>query len=751
MRRLISTIYLLLAGSAAIGQSLSYDILVDDGINPAINGTGLLDLSTPPEADGSVWLDGSASLGGAPPAQSLWVLDLLLGSSWWRWAAPDAPPHAVKNVTGGYGVDFGAAGIITINYVLDVENSLGSISMFLQGLNWNLLPQPNAAFWTEIAQGSSADAQGNVSGTGCILVNGKEIATFIEQATISPFADLSQLPAVEVRFGVKFELPGDPAQSLRAGHARLSLAKRFSVAIAGDFGNGAVNLADGNFDIIADARVRRWSLDGQIASLNAQADDLLSLLNLGWPAITGRAFRSPHVWANEPSVLQGTQQIDMGLLGDLGLTLLLDCSQGTAQFLYDFTAFDVQGFGGPSGNYLLHQDESTGGTGGGLLDGDGDVKSQGVPFANITGNYQLLPDPGTANLPAVQTSLELDNSLVGVQLKTLFFSANAVSEIEHSMSLTGIMDLDGSFLSMNGFLVATPVEGMNGTSRYDIVGQVQFSAPLPARGLVLAQLPGITNWMRNHAGVNEYPTEDVRFNYSDIKVYYQEGGNGSTDVDTNYDINQVSISSILENLDLGLLPILPPKAWIGIDEYGSDGEESTTDEDGCITICEVDPNTNEVVCIADCEVRYAGNTESLPKGGDITFDLLGSFLFCLQFSPDDTTVDILATFTMGKTPEVTQVPDPLSRIALRGAVPNPAPGATSVQLLLPTTQEARIGVYDLRGRQVQTLFEGSLPRGSHDFRWDGRDARGQRVAASSYFLRAIVAGRSFQQKVVLLR
>jgi flagellar hook assembly protein FlgD len=60
-------------------------------------------------------------------------------------------------------------------------------------------------------------------------------------------------------------------------------------------------------------------------------------------------------------------------------------------------------------------------------------------------------------------------------------------------------------------------------------------------------------------------------------------------------------------------------------------------------------------------------------------------------------------------------------------------------------------VYDLRGRQVQTLFEGSLPRGSHDFRWDGRDARGQRVAASSYFLRAIVAGRSFQQKVVLLR
>ena len=84
-------------------------------------------------------------------------------------------------------------------------------------------------------------------------------------------------------------------------------------------------------------------------------------------------------------------------------------------------------------------------------------------------------------------------------------------------------------------------------------------------------------------------------------------------------------------------------------------------------------------------------------------------------------------------------------------MPNPAAAGTTVQLSLPKQEDVRVQVFDLRGRHIRTLFSGSLPMGTHDIRWNGRDAQGHRVAASSYFLRALVGDRSLQRKVVLLR
>lgn len=69
-------------------------------------------------------------------------------------------------------------------------------------------------------------------------------------------------------------------------------------------------------------------------------------------------------------------------------------------------------------------------------------------------------------------------------------------------------------------------------------------------------------------------------------------------------------------------------------------------------------------------------------------------------------------------------------------VPNPFQQTTRLQLnFAPQKQEAsiRLAIYDLLGREIQTLFLGKLPAGSYTFSWDGRSKAGQQVPPGLYF------------------
>lgn len=79
------------------------------------------------------------------------------------------------------------------------------------------------------------------------------------------------------------------------------------------------------------------------------------------------------------------------------------------------------------------------------------------------------------------------------------------------------------------------------------------------------------------------------------------------------------------------------------------------------------------------------------------------------------------------------------RLALRlGA--NPSRGPLSIHLALPKSGWGRVTIHDLAGAAVRILREGVMGPGAEDLLWDGRDSRGQRVAAGVYFVRA-EAGR----------
>jgi len=84
--------------------------------------------------------------------------------------------------------------------------------------------------------------------------------------------------------------------------------------------------------------------------------------------------------------------------------------------------------------------------------------------------------------------------------------------------------------------------------------------------------------------------------------------------------------------------------------------------------------------------------------------------------------------------------------ALGQARPNPASGSSLISFALERGGPASLKVYDLSGRLVSTLVNGSLPAGSHEVRFDGRGLPG-----GVYFYRLEAGNQSATRKLVLVR
>jgi hypothetical protein len=89
-------------------------------------------------------------------------------------------------------------------------------------------------------------------------------------------------------------------------------------------------------------------------------------------------------------------------------------------------------------------------------------------------------------------------------------------------------------------------------------------------------------------------------------------------------------------------------------------------------------------------------------------------------------------------------------IAFRASAlaPNPFRATASLGYSLPSPASVRIDVYDVRGRRVRILFEGTAGAGSHRAEWDGTADSGARVAAGLYLLRLQAGDRAVTRKVV---
>lgn len=91
------------------------------------------------------------------------------------------------------------------------------------------------------------------------------------------------------------------------------------------------------------------------------------------------------------------------------------------------------------------------------------------------------------------------------------------------------------------------------------------------------------------------------------------------------------------------------------------------------------------------------------------------------------------------------------RFTLAQNYPNPFNPSTNIAFVLPERAAMSLQIYDLNGRLVRTLAEGTRAAGRHVEKWDGKNSIGENVASGVYWYRLHGRGQVQQRKMILTR
>ncbi len=94
---------------------------------------------------------------------------------------------------------------------------------------------------------------------------------------------------------------------------------------------------------------------------------------------------------------------------------------------------------------------------------------------------------------------------------------------------------------------------------------------------------------------------------------------------------------------------------------------------------------------------------------------------------------------------------PAPALGLGRAQPNPFRSSAQVAFALDPNRPAELAVFDVTGRQVKQLALQHSGNGDGIAAWDGRDARGRRVAAGVYYLRLTQGGLERHRRLAVVR
>ncbi len=89
--------------------------------------------------------------------------------------------------------------------------------------------------------------------------------------------------------------------------------------------------------------------------------------------------------------------------------------------------------------------------------------------------------------------------------------------------------------------------------------------------------------------------------------------------------------------------------------------------------------------------------------------------------------------------------------ALSQNYPNPFNPTTTIQFDVPKAGNVHLGVYDVTGREVATLFEGMRAAGSYRATWDGKNSDHVQATSGVYFCRLQSGTLSATRKMVLMK
>lgn len=101
--------------------------------------------------------------------------------------------------------------------------------------------------------------------------------------------------------------------------------------------------------------------------------------------------------------------------------------------------------------------------------------------------------------------------------------------------------------------------------------------------------------------------------------------------------------------------------------------------------------------------------------------------------------------------EIVEVRPTPAVYALASGYPNPMTQSTEIAFQLPREGAVSLRVYNMAGREVRVLQEGTLQAGYYSRVWNGADSEGRTVGNGVYFVRMDAQGFNTTKKLVVLR
>jgi len=178
--------------------------------------------------------------------------------------------------------------------------------------------------------------------------------------------------------------------------------------------------------------------------------------------------------------------------------------------------------------------------------------------------------------------------------------------------------------------------------------------------------------------------------------------------------------------------------WTASDTSGVDSVSVLLSRDGGVNYPEVLASGIENTGLF--EWTATGPASATCRVKVIAYD--GAFNEASSESPADFEIEEAGTAVEGGTPLETAL------LALDG---NPVHLPTTFRYHLAESRRVSLKIFDLQGRLVRSLDEGSQPSGTHSVMWDGRDMNGNRVSSGVFFYRLEAGSFRQSRRMILLR
>ncbi|MBN2544095.1 T9SS type A sorting domain-containing protein [bacterium] len=82
--------------------------------------------------------------------------------------------------------------------------------------------------------------------------------------------------------------------------------------------------------------------------------------------------------------------------------------------------------------------------------------------------------------------------------------------------------------------------------------------------------------------------------------------------------------------------------------------------------------------------------------------------------------------------------------------PNPFNPETTIEFTMYENAYATVGIYDIQGKLVRTLFKGDKGTGTHSITWNGKDENGNKVPSGTYFYKVQAGDELIAKQIILL-